>query len=394
MRLDFLRPLEERPGPYASVYVTTERDAEDAACAVALRWRATRDQLSAAGADEATLDAVEDVVTDPGRAAPGRAVFASGGQVAYTEGLPTPPIRERATWSPLPEAAPLLAQRAELLPHVRVLIDRKGADITDVGPRRERRQREDPGHGPVQRVKEGGWSQEHYQRSAMEAWKQNAKEVADTVAEAAAAVGAEMIIIGGDVRARGLLFDSLGEREKARAVIAEHGGARTGGTDEQAWAQETRRLIAERRAARHGRELAEFREGHGRGDAVDGLGDVAAALRAGQARVVLIARGTADAGPDSSPDTDQAASPQAGSEAGPAGADGVSGHLWYGPEPTQLAATQEELRDLGIPEPRRERASSVLIRAAAGTQAEVDVIDPGELALADGAGALLRFTTA
>lgn len=73
MRLDFLRPLDRHPGPYASVYLATARDAEDAKQAVPLRWRAVRDRLRSAGADTATMNAIEEIVTDPGRAAPGRA---------------------------------------------------------------------------------------------------------------------------------------------------------------------------------------------------------------------------------------------------------------------------------------------------------------------------------
>lgn len=381
MRLDFLRPLDRHPGPYASVYLATARDAEDAKQAVPLRWRAVRDWLRSAGADTATMNAIEEIVTDPGRAAPGRAVFAVGGQVAYTEGLPSPPRREHATWSPLPETAPLLVQRAGMLPHVRVLVDRQGADITAVGPGIQDRRQEDPGSGwPVQRVKEGGWSQERYQRGATEAWKHNMADVAAAVRRTAAATGAELIIVGGDVRARGLLLDRLPEADRARAVIAEHGGARGGGTDEQAWTAEVLRLVAEHSAGRRKRAVAEFREGHGRGDAVDGLDDVAAALRSGEARMILIARGTPEE--------------NGGPVAGADGADGVSGQLWYGPAPAQVAVTEDELRTLGVPEPRCERASSVLIRAAAGTQAEAEVIDPGELTLADGAGALLRFTAA
>ena len=55
MNLDFIRPLYEHTGPWASVYLDASRDTEDGARVVELRWRAAREQLAKAGADEATL---------------------------------------------------------------------------------------------------------------------------------------------------------------------------------------------------------------------------------------------------------------------------------------------------------------------------------------------------
>jgi hypothetical protein len=63
MDLQFLRPLYEGFGGYVSVYLDTSRDAEDPALAVDLRWRAARERLAGAGADDATLDALAAVVT-------------------------------------------------------------------------------------------------------------------------------------------------------------------------------------------------------------------------------------------------------------------------------------------------------------------------------------------
>jgi hypothetical protein len=183
MKLDFLHTAYALSPPYVSLYLETARDTEHAAKAVDLRWRQARETLEAAGADAATLDAVAEVVTDPGRAAPGRAVFAAGGRVGYTESLPVPP-RPIAEWSPLPRALPLLFLRDEPIAHLRVLVDRQGADISVCGSRRHAmtvRGRD----WPIQKVREGGWSEPRYQRSAVETWEANAKEVADVVARQA-----------------------------------------------------------------------------------------------------------------------------------------------------------------------------------------------------------------
>src|SRR5437764_12822455 len=92
--MESFRPLYERTGNYVSVDLATARDHQDAPQEVALRWRAARQELAEAGAGENTLDAIEAVVTDPARAAPGRAVFARDGTVTFTGPLASPPRRQ------------------------------------------------------------------------------------------------------------------------------------------------------------------------------------------------------------------------------------------------------------------------------------------------------------
>ncbi|MGH3526140.1 MAG: hypothetical protein ACRDQV_02660 [Pseudonocardiaceae bacterium] len=89
--------------------------------------------------------------------------------------------------------------------------------------------------------------------------------------------------------------------------------------------------------------------------------------------------------------------------------------IWIGPEPTQRALTEDELSEIGSPVLGQDRAGAALVRAIAGTGADLVLlshpaadIDPdraGSAAggtslpgdrpeLVDGIGALLRFTTA
>ncbi|HEV2895568.1 MAG TPA: hypothetical protein VG411_17600, partial [Actinomycetota bacterium] len=65
---------------------------------------------------------------------------------------------------------------------------------------------------------------------------------------------------------------------------------------------------------------------------------------------------------------------------------------WFGPAPTDVAADQGTLADLGVAEPVEGRLVDVAVRAALGTGADVRVLDPGdEAGPAEGVGALLRF---
>ena len=66
--------------------------------------------------------------------------------------------------------------------------------------------------------------------------------------------------------------------------------------------------------------------------------------------------------------------------------------LFFGPDPTHLALTAQELLDLGVEQPWSAPAADVLIRAALGTAAEVRIVAGDvEQAPAGGIGALLRY---
>jgi hypothetical protein len=65
---------------------------------------------------------------------------------------------------------------------------------------------------------------------------------------------------------------------------------------------------------------------------------------------------------------------------------------WIGPDPTDLALTDVDLRDLGAGQPQRAPLDEALLRAALGTGAEVRLVSGSfEQAPAEGVGALLRY---
>jgi len=346
MDLRFLRELYELPPPFASVYLATERDTEDAKEAVAVRWRHAADELAAAGAGRDTIAAIEEIALRPGGAPPGTVIFAADAQVVYSEALPVPPHDTAATWGPLPDALPFLLARAEPVPHVKILVDRTGADIVARGDRQATFDVRGRGW-PIKKVREGGWSEQRYQRSAVETWRENAKQVAEVVREAADEVQAELIIIGGDVRSRELLLERLGEPLENRAVVAEHGAR---GAESRQWEAEVRRLLRRRPEDRKQARIDAFHAGSSRGTAVQGLGPVAEVLQDGRVDTLLVT----------------------------------------GEPPGELSFGGPADR-LGLADAGRWRAGAVLVRAAVLTDAELEPIDPGRLDLHDQIGALLRF---
>jgi hypothetical protein len=60
------------------------------------------------------------------------------------------------------------------------------------------------------------------------------------------------------------------------------------------------------------------------------------------------------------------------------------------PDPTLLSPIEQDLKELGVDFPVKERAADVLIRGALGTGAGIRVVDAG--AVEEGVGALLRWS--
>jgi hypothetical protein len=337
MRLGFLRPLYRQVGGYVSVYLDTSRAHENAPGELALRWRAARERLAGAGADPGTLDAVEAVLTDPDRAANGRAVFAQHGTVAFTAPLDRAPGREIAQVSELPHVMPLLAQRPPSAPHLRVVAHRSGGDILAVGEGGELARDARSRRGwPVHKIKTGGWPQSRYQRSAEETWDDNAKEIATGVRDAARRTQPEHIVVAGDTRARALVLDHLSTPLRDRAVVVDSELA----ADSPVLARVAGNAIA-RQAERECRaRFGDWQVQQTRSAAVEGLTDTLAALRDGKVSELFVA-----------------------------GRLGPAGQVWIGPDGADLAATEAELRELGITELATERADAAIVRAIAATGA-------------------------
>src|SRR5947209_10588607 len=103
-----LKALYDNSGPFASVYLATERADPEAGHAIDLRWRELRGRLRAEGADEPTLQAIDAAVgSGRGQTSPhGRAIFAAGATVLLQEELRVPTALDRASFGQLPDVLP------------------------------------------------------------------------------------------------------------------------------------------------------------------------------------------------------------------------------------------------------------------------------------------------
>ncbi|MGI8617172.1 MAG: Vms1/Ankzf1 family peptidyl-tRNA hydrolase [Actinomycetota bacterium] len=359
-----LAELARSSGPFLSLYLNTEPDVENASQRSQARWKTKRSELETQDVPVALLDEIEGLVPEAHLEGNSLAVIGGVEQIVHTEHGPAESPNDEATWGPLPRLLPIIRWRQSEPPYVVVQIDRRGADLFGVRRGSPELHAEIEGdHNEIRKVQAGGWSQRRYQQRAEDSWEQNAEQVAAAVERLVLQVQPVFVAVVGDVRAVGLLRESLPKEVDALVHVIEKEIPRKLEEDdpvpEDVWA-----LVQQ-----HVREtgeglLARFEEERGQKDkAVEGAAGTARALARAQVAVLLVA----DEGDEEA-------------------------QLWFGPDPALLATSEQELKDLGVDSPEEEPARDVLVRAALGTGAGIRVLE-GAPALHDGVGALLRWST-
>ena len=377
MDLSFLRSLVENPGPFLSVYLDTSGDDRGVDAQVRqARWRDLREELAKESDDTGTLDAVGAALSAPEDfGVPGVAAFGTAGRVPLVVKLPSVPRRAQGGWSRLPDLLPLLVQTPPRPPHLLVSANREGGEVLVVGGAGGGDEQQVQGTGwPVHKVKSGGWSQDRYQRSAEDAWETNAKELATAVIKAVAGRKIEAVIVAGDVRARELLVSKLPDGLQRAVVLVDRELPVDSAELSQA-AEEVLQQLEDDATAGH---LETFHDQAGNGRAVEGLAATVAALRDGQVSELFVGGRYTDG--------DRKALELAW----------ASDPAWIGPGLADIALSEADLRDRNVTDLAQDRVSAALIRAAAGTDAALFVVPPGgtapgDSALQDDIGALLRF---
>jgi hypothetical protein len=372
MDLSFLRTLYDRPGPFASVYLDMRR--MEAPRAIEVRWHVRCKELADQGAPPETIEAIERVVRDEKerRESGCLAVFACGDEVAYTALLEGPPSAELARYAPLPHVVPLLEQRGEPVSRLVAVVNRLGAQLTCVAADGTRWgiEVEPSVDFPVHKPKGGDtMSQPRIQRAAEDCWRVNAKHIARMIDQAFAVCAFDLVVLAGDVRARAAVLEQLSEPVLARTVESRSAGPSLDADVAEAVARtRTRRMAA---------AVDRFNEQRMKGHrAVDGLPGVVSALRNAQVASLLLE----DRPQPRDRPTSAGLEPTAAEEP-----------VWTGPRCTDLATSPAELRELGVSDPAPDRADAALIRALAGTDAELLLITLEDWHAEHGLGALLRF---
>ncbi|WP_037868937.1 hypothetical protein [Streptomyces sp. NRRL S-813] len=373
MKLSFLHPLANEPGPWASAYLDTSRDIDDPDQAIGLRWRHQRDALRAQGADPATVAALEAVVgTDRDLPGPhGQALFATRGHIALTDELPEPPARDTARYGGLPDAMPLALQHAPDIAYLAVALTRT------VQPRSTSQEN---GQGPVDQVliayETGRWPTSRTtpgQRTThlvpLEEWQHAARRYAAELADLADRNQAETVVLRrdtGDAWLSGVLVNRLPiDLQNSLTVVEDDPDTGIRGDDGRALVEEhVADVLHGRLSKADRRHMDVFHTQRARHPTrSEGTGAVVSALQRGQAQAVLVRPPTA-----------------------------LPERLWTATEPNQIALSAAELEVFGAIGLREEPADTALLHAALRTGADLVVLPPDDdTPLADGVGVVLRY---
>ena len=371
MDVTFLATVFSAPGPYATVCADVTHTTESADTEVELRVRAIREELTAQGAPASVVDAVAGTLlqaNDGGWLGTlrGRAlIVAADGTVVLDEALADAPRDPVSSWSPDPALLPVLRQLAGRVPHVVVVADRVGADISvasGTGQQVESQQVDgDTFH--MRKVQVGGWAHNTYMHTAENQWEENAGLVADELHALVGRDGSRFVLLAGDVRARQLIADKA-SKEVSEVLVTMDGGGRAAGADRSVIDARAAELIAENEAAETTRALEQIDAAAAHGLAVTGTALVVEALRKAQVETLVLA---------DQPDDEE---------------------LFAGPGELEIGLTADDVAALGVTDAHRVPADLGMLRAAVGSDAQVVVVPrtamPGDIPVA----AVLRYTDA
>jgi hypothetical protein len=374
MDLHWLKPLLGRPSPFTTVYLDATRTGANADAEAVERWRAVRRTLERDGASGQVLDQIGDVVAVPTgvRGPHGRVVVADADGVVVDRVLTEPPAQSSAVFGPAPALLQAVRAADETVTYVLVEVDRNGADLTwaaggagrtEDGPRTET---VDGGHDDVHKTREGGLARRSQTR-AEDSWERNAEAVAAVLDKRVTERSPDLVLVTGDVRAIALLRDAVGQQTR-ELLVEVPGGGRGEGLHQASFEAHVDEALAAFRRHRCEEVLDRFRQAQGRGDgAVTALDDVIDVLRRGQVAELVLHVDSLTSGL-------------------------AERTLWVGPEPLQLATSEDDLAAIGVSAGAEEMDANVaLVRAALGQDAGLTFAEDGAVDLVDGVGAVLRW---
>ena len=234
MDLHDLNDVLTAAGPFVTVHVESESAVEQAAAKYDMTWKDVVRQLRGPGRRrDARAPPLYEARGEHSEGA-SRLVVATTADATVRLAVPlgSSPARPVVDVSPLPHLLPLIDDVTTRVPHVVVLADHTGADVsayydtehvaTEVTVK---------GHAPdIRKVPVGGWSHLHYQHRAENGWDANAREVVDAVVELAQQVGARLIVAAGEERQLVHVAEHLPTHLKD-AYVAVPGGRGQDGSD-------------------------------------------------------------------------------------------------------------------------------------------------------------------
>lgn len=369
-------PVPSVPNGSAVVTVVLDatREHESGDQTVHVRWQDLRRSLAKQAVGAPLLGVLEERISVPTRVngPHGRLLVAAEDEVLLDRLLVHPPAEDCAVVGDSPHAFALARVADGAVRYLLVAVDRSGADFSwcdtsAFGSANEHHSVEG-GHDELAKSHLGGLGESRLEHRAEDSWERNAEAVAAEIDRLVAQRRPELVLLTGDVRAVGLVLAEVGAA--TREVLVEvDGGARAAGVNLRAFSSSMDRAVEAFRVQRREAVLERFRQESGRdGAAVSGVEDVVDVLRRGQVSELVV--------------TSQVAGPPSS----------ISQRtLWVGDGALELGRTADDVRQLGVAEPKALPADVALGRAALEQGAGITVADAASVTLVDGVGALLRW---
>ncbi len=291
-----LREVVRDPQPVAWVYLGLDSLGEDERD---LRRRTVLERIAADGAPQPAIDAVSIRLQTTSEAPLTLSLFVSAdGTVLHSQAVPRDGLPDAAGWTAPPPLVPLLARAQGRPPYVLVVIDRAGAELSSSagGDALVRTETVEGPDDEIERNAPGGWqglTQGRYQHRAEDSWMHNARHVAAATVARIAEVGAQVLVVSGDVRAEQLLLESL---PPLPGVLIRHiNGSRAADGSQAGRRERVEEAIRDAVAEQNRlvlKVLQENLEPGGRG--VSGWADTVDALAAGRVAMLLVSEGRGD----------------------------------------------------------------------------------------------------
>ena len=366
MDLSSTREIFERPGPFATVYLEARPAGEDAGHQVALRWRALKDELSTAGADDKTVAALDDEFAGdrPGSLTEyGRVYVASSDGLLFSDEVDGEVGGgDAAMWSPLPELGSYYRSRSGAVRALLVVADRSGGDLYRIVATNEEGARELGEETVRGDATETVHAPRGMQRRHEMASYQNAESVVSALRSAASEFRPRVVVLAGEVQGREAVRSQL-PSELAAMTREIHAGSRAAGASEDALEDALLTEIGKIATEDETAVREQFHEGKAHATAVEGFERVLEAARTGAVATLLLVGGTT-----------------------------VPGELYVGQSPEVLSSDPAAIADMTDGTPVARPAEQVLLRAVGAMGGDVAVLGGGT-ELVDNVGALLRFST-
>lgn len=287
--------LFKSKGPWCTVYTDISTGTVDSLHAIDVLPENVCRELEQQGASKADLAAVERAVR-PAEGVPDpvcRYLLVRDGTVEIDEVLPGPLAGPGVVRrEDVPDLAPLFRHRPDDFPYVVAEVGRDGGEICLQYASRVRAHDEQQIEGETEHLKKfpgGGWSQARFQRHTEDVWRRNTEQVAEQIDKVVAESGAQLVVLAGDLRARGLVEDQLSKASRALLSVID-ANTRAEGSGRADSEHRVEERVAEVIAHRQQGLLERLAEQQGRSDpsAVSGIEPVVSALQQAQVETLLV----------------------------------------------------------------------------------------------------------